>query len=120
MKQLYSIVIIFIASLYSISESWAQGDLSEANSRSYSIIESIEVYPNPASDYIFIKVSDPELEQISVEMFNIIGNKVSIDLEELQSGQYRVPLTKFNTGYYLLMVYDDQRNTNKAFKFMKR
>jgi hypothetical protein len=79
----------------------------------------IEIFPNPAVEYIYIKIHNSELENVEMELFNIIGNSLSFDLEEIEKYSYRIKVEDFPPGYYLLMIKDPIKRFNQAFKFHK-
>jgi hypothetical protein len=79
----------------------------------------IEIFPNPASEFIYIKINNSEFENIEMELFNIIGNSLSFELEEIEKNSYRIKVEDFPPGYYLLMIKDPIKRFNQAFKFHK-
>jgi len=83
------------------------------------IKNKIEIFPNPAVEYIYIKINNSELENVEMELFNIIGNSLSFDLEEIEKNSYRIKVEDFPPGYYLLMIKDPIQRFNQAFKFHK-
>lgn len=80
----------------------------------------VEIYPNPATNFLNINLSDSELKNVSFELYDIIGNKVNIETQELASDKYRIPVEKLHMGYYVLIVTDAQSRYKKAFKFSKK
>lgn len=66
-------------------------------------LKKIEVYPNPASDYLIIS-NDFGEEEVIIEMFNamgimvlqrlMVGSGLEIDISDLSSGMYWVKLQK--------------------------
>lgn len=80
----------------------------------------IEIFPNPASEYININLSDTKLHNVSFELFDIIGNKINVEAQEMKSDVYRIPVEKLHMGYYVLIVSDSYGRYKKAFKFSKR
>jgi hypothetical protein len=79
----------------------------------------IEIFPNPAVEYIYIKIENSELENVEMELFNIIGNSLNFDLEEIEKNSYRIKVEDLPPGYYLLMIKDPIKRFNQAFKFHK-
>jgi len=79
----------------------------------------IEIFPNPAVDYIYVKIHNSELENVEMELFNIIGNSLALDLEEIEKNSYRIKVEDLPPGYYLLMIKDPIQRFNQAFKFHK-
>lgn len=79
----------------------------------------IEIYPNPAVENIFVKINNSELENVEIELFNIIGNSLTFEMEEIEKNTYRVKVEDFPPGYYLLIIKDPIKRFNQAFKFHK-
>ena len=79
----------------------------------------IEIYPNPAVDYVVVQISNSTLENTAFEMHSIIGNEVIIHPEDLGNGKYRIPVKEFATGYYFLVVKDEITRFKKAYRFLK-
>tara|TARA_B100000609_G_C17022326_1_gene334374 strand:+ start:16 stop:390 length:375 start_codon:yes stop_codon:yes gene_type:complete len=79
----------------------------------------IEIYPNPAADYIVIELTNSSLENIDFEMHSIIGNSISITFEDLGQDRYKIPVKDFASGYYFLVVKDEIARFKKAYKFLK-
>jgi len=79
----------------------------------------VDLYPNPSVDYLNISISDPELKNPQFEMFTVIGNKLSFDVEKEGSTNYKINVQDFTPGYYLLVVRDPVTRMNRAFKFRK-
>ena len=79
----------------------------------------IEVYPNPAVDNVFVKITASDLEKVEFELFNIIGAGMKIETEEISKNYYRVGVKELPAGYYLLMVKDPAKHFSRAFKIHK-
>jgi len=67
----------------------------------------LEIYPNPATDYIKIK---NQLKQINYEIFNVIGRKISEGSSYVES----IDINALPIGLYFLKVKD------KIYKFIKK
>jgi len=61
-----------------------------------SYVKSIEVFPNPASSYINVKNAG----DFSLEIFNILGNKVKS--QHIESDDFQVDLNDIKNGLYIL------------------
>ncbi len=83
-------------------------------------VNTVELFPNPVKDYLQIKILNSKLEDVKFEMHSIIGNVVQIETEELGLDSYRIPVESFASGYYFLVVKDDETRYSKAFKFLKK
>ena len=65
----------------------------------------VNIYPNPASDYVNITFNDKKIT--SVNVMNVIGRKVAkFDVDASKSNQYRVPLSNVADGIYILQFAD--------------
>lgn len=71
---------------------------------------SIEIYPNPSSDYLFIN-SQNELKEITI--YNIFGQKLEGEIEH-----NKVTVSNFAKGTYLLIA-KDQSGKMYSTKFIK-
>ncbi len=97
-----------------------KSELPKMKTESLQLSAEIDLYPNPATDYINVSIKDSRLKNVSFEMYNIIGNKLDVDLAQISSNNYKINIEKFNSGYYLLIVKDPVSRFNKAFKFRKQ
>ncbi|MBS4013731.1 MAG: Ig-like domain-containing protein [Bacteroidetes bacterium] len=68
----------------------------------------IKIYPNPASDYVFIK-SDSVIEMI--ELYDLNGR--SIKSLMLNSNEYKIDLSALNNGMYIIKIYTGNNIINK-------
>lgn len=83
-------------------------------------VHQIEIFPNPTTDYVHINLSESELKDVSFELYDIIGNKVDVEAQEMKKDIYRIPVEKLHMGYYVLIISDSYSRYKKAFKFSKR
>jgi len=86
---------------------------NRATSISETTGQDITIYPNPASDLLFIRVPqqsrDSELSLISVN-----GKLILNEIIEAGSELHRVDLSEVKAGYYILRISDqDQVHTSK-------
>ncbi len=87
---------------------------------SIDIRNQIEVYPNPAVEFLVVEIQNSDLIDTQFEMHSLIGNEVTIEPEEIGYNLYRIPVKHFSTGYYFLVVKDEISRYKKAFKFLKK
>ncbi len=80
----------------------------------------IELFPNPAVDYVIVQITNNELRNPEIELRSMIGNQLRVDVEKISNDKYRVPLKDFASGYYFLIVKDEYSRFKKAVKFLKR
>lgn len=80
----------------------------------------VEVFPNPTSDYLTIDLSKLELKKPKIEIRNIIGSKMDLDIDEAGNKRFRVDVTAYPRGYYLVLVKDDQSKFQQTVRFSKK
>lgn len=94
-------------------------ELPKVNAESLKNVAEIELYPNPTTDFLNVKLKDSNMKNIQFEMYNVIGNKLDLEVETVNTENYKINVKDFNSGYYLLIVKDQNSRYNKAFKFRK-
>lgn len=83
------------------------------------ILKKADVYPNPAEDYIFLKIEElDDNSDIEIEVMSIIGNKMKISHEQVESGLYKIDLSNIPVGHYYVMLTIDTEKSLK--KFLKK
>ena len=117
------LTILTLAIFFSISVFAQRGDIATPHNADFAsnIIQEnqIELYPNPAVDYLTIEINSSEFNNVEFELHSIIGNKIRINPEEIEPNKYIIPLKEFSSGYYFLVVKDEFSRFKKAYKFLK-
>lgn len=85
----------------------------------FNATNKIELYPNPAVEYVVVNIQQSTLKNTEFELHSIIGNEIQIFPEELGSGKFKIPLKDFASGYYFLVVKDEVSRFKQAYKFLK-
>lgn len=85
------------------------------------------VYPNPATDFVFVRTDRLPFPvssdyDISIKVVNILGNAMKTSTELTDSHTYRIDLSQYPAGYYMLIVQcSNCPDTNKAIiRFQKQ
>lgn len=97
-----------------------KSELPKLNKESLQVEADVELFPNPATDFLNISLGNSRLKNVQFEMYNIIGNKLDFELDAVSSNSYKVNVKDLHQGYYLLIVKDPISRYNKAFKFRKQ
>lgn len=97
----------------------SKSELPTINKESLQIVTDVELFPNPATEILNIKLINSNFRNVEFEVYNVIGNKLEIELDAVNAENFRINVKDFNTGYYLLIVKDPVSRFNKAFKFRK-
>ncbi len=80
----------------------------------------INFYPNPATEILNVTVSSGSIDRTAVEIFNIIGNKIDVSIEQVSGSELRINIDNLTPGYYLLAVRSQNARTSQSYKFLKR
>ncbi len=86
----------------------------------FNVTNKIEIYPNPAVEYLIVNIQHNTLTHTEFELHSIIGNEIKIDAEDLGNGKFKIPLKDFSSGYYFLVVKDEVSRFKQAYKFLKK
>ena len=78
-------------------------------------LQSLVIYPNPATDMVNVEVNDFSNFPRSVELYNVLGEKI---LNFIPDGnKFSVSLTNLASGnYYLKIISEDKVYTHKLIK----
>lgn len=122
----YALILILFFAFIQISvaqDSQIQNNSSELpqiKKESLQVSMDVDLYPNPAVEFLNITLKNSNLKNVQFEMYNVIGNKIDYDIESVNSESYKIDVKEFNPGYYLLIIKDPISRYNKAFKFRKQ
>lgn len=120
MKLLKSaLVLLLFVSASSIS--WGQSSPElQMNYSNFEKINKVEIYPNPTVDFINVEIKNSTLKDPKIEIFNIIGNAVEVEIEKTSNNNYQVNVKNLPSGYYLVTIKDDGALIKDMYKFLKR
>jgi hypothetical protein len=77
---------------------------------------NITVYPNPASDYIYLNSDSPLGEDLTIEIINSLGIRVqSINIKEL-SLPFKINTENLGKGIYWIRFSSDDKSSFSAFQ----
>lgn len=82
--------------------------------------DEIVIYPNPFTDSFLIKLVDKlQYNQLKIQLYNIIGRKQNIKIEQTEDDCLKVYLDKScNTGIYFLVIQSTSKiNSQKVIKY---
>lgn len=122
------LVKIFLICLMAIAYQggWAQQVFQDdyASALETDPTKSVQIYPNPATEYLIVKLNDFPAEKARLSLHTIIGNQMDIETEITEDSNnekvIRVKVKDLASGYYLLAVKDDESKFRGTYKFLKR
>ncbi|MDZ7608909.1 MAG: T9SS type A sorting domain-containing protein [Cyclobacteriaceae bacterium] len=120
MKRIWVIVLFIIVSALAVNaQNSPSTEFPNVKKQSLKQPFDVELFPNPSVDFLNISVSDPELKNPQFDVYTVIGNKLTFQVEQQGSTKYKINVQDFSPGYYLLIVRDPVTRANRAFKFRK-
>lgn len=117
------IVVVFawVAGILVSQDIFAQDDFpTQPEQTSSSIIKSVKLFPNPAVEYVHVRIENMDVAQVTFQLHNIIGNVVNVESEVVDQHELRLRVKDLPIGYYLVSITDVQTRVNGTFKFVKR
>jgi len=114
--KLVSMVLLLSAFQLAMAQSLPEGSVSaEIN-----LTKSVQLFPNPATEFVDVKLDHFPAGKVSLTVHNIIGNKQEVETEILDEHLIRVKVKDLASGYYLLAVKDEESKFRGTYKFLKR
>jgi hypothetical protein len=83
-------------------------------------IKSVEIFPNPATEFISVKFEAPIAKKVRLSVHNVIGNTMELENEVVDEHEIKIRVKDLSTGYYLISVKDERLNVSATYKFLKR
>jgi len=83
-------------------------------------IKQVQVYPNPAIEFLSLKFETPQAKKVKLTVHNILGNSLEVEIEVVDEHEIKVKVKELATGYYFVSVRDEQANLRGTYKFLKR
>jgi hypothetical protein len=114
-------IVLFALLAAATQAGWAQAQPEEnLYSQERDITKSVHIFPNPATEFIHVKLEHFPASKIKLTLHNIIGNQVEIETEVVDEHEIRVKVKDLASGYYLLAVKEEEAKYRGTFKFLKR
>lgn len=92
----------------------------ELSAKNSGVKIKVEVFPNPATNYLTVDLSKLSLDDPKIEIRNIIGSKMSFRSEDLGGKKQRLDVQDYPPGYYLVLVRDDKTKFQQTVRFSKK
>ena len=101
-----------------ISEGFLGANLTDSTTglEDYSQLSGIEMYPNPATD--FVNLSFPTTDNYEVEIYNLLNERVGVYHSQNGATQ-RIELGFLQKSVYLLLIKNTDTKQYKTYKIVK-
>jgi hypothetical protein len=83
-------------------------------------VKSVQIYPNPATEFVVVKLELPVAKRLTLDLYNIIGSTLEIEAEVIDDFEIRVKTKDLPVGYYMIALREGNSATKATFKFLKR
>jgi hypothetical protein len=82
--------------------------------------KAVQLYPNPATDFLTVRFEQPKAKHVKLAMSSILGNSLDLDVETIDEYEVKIKVRDLPSGYYFLVIHDDQSQSKSMHKFLKR
>jgi hypothetical protein len=82
--------------------------------------KSVHIFPNPAVEYVSIRLADVSVKKMKLAVMNILGNTMESETEVVNEHELRIKVKDLPAGYYFLALKDEDSQYRGTFKFLKR
>jgi hypothetical protein len=111
-------VLLFI--IVSMAGQVCFGQAHDESFHSGDPVKSVQIYPNPAADYLTIKFESPIAKSSKLAFHSIIGSSIELEQETIDDFEIRVKVKDLPVGYYVIAIHDLQNNSRAIHKFLKK
>lgn len=80
---------------------------------------NITIYPNPANDIINISISDENIINPQIFIFDALGRKMNINFTKVSNYEYSANSSALPEGIYVVRIYDNNLVINKKLLLVK-
>ena len=120
-----SLILSFFLLLFLSGTAFGQAQTLTTEAVAYTaektdLSKSITIYPNPAVEYINIKLSTLDASTTKIVLYTILGSELQTEKETVNDHEVRIKVKDLATGYYLIAVRDEQLQFKATYKFLKR
>jgi hypothetical protein len=120
MRPLNLIFLLILAITCEVSFAQPMRTYEQGMPEKVDLSKSISIYPNPAIDFLNVKLAEFNAHHTKITLYNILGNEVQAEVEVVDDHEVRVRVKELSSGYYLLAVRDDKSQFRGTYKFLKR
>lgn len=82
------------------------------NTQEFSAIETVALYPNPASDILNLNFDRALSDNLELTFYSTLGKKVK-SIKDLNPSRPTIDISDLNTGLYLLRIEDGNKAVTK-------
>lgn len=111
-------LIVFLIAFLGFSSQLSAQDIQDPSIPEAA--KQVKLYPNPAIEFLNVKFETPQAKKAKFVLHNILGSEVEVEQEIVDDFEVRIKVKELNTGFYLLLVRNEETGLKGAYKFLKR
>jgi hypothetical protein len=120
MRFLRLVFAVFALSALQPTLAQVQPENPPAVAQEVNLAKSVHLFPNPATEDVYIQLEHFPAHNVNVTVHTIIGNELQVEKEVVDENLIRVRVKDLASGYYLLAVKDEESKFRGTYKFLKR
>jgi hypothetical protein len=120
MRFIQLLSVFLMLSAFQLSLAQSQAETQPLASAEVNLSRSVHLFPNPAIEYVNVKLDQFPAENVQITVHSIIGNELQVQTEVLDENVIQVKVKDLAAGYYFLAVKDEESNFRGTYKFLKR
>lgn len=114
-------LLLFFGAAAHVSAAQSQQEPAPlAEMQEVNVIRSVNIFPNPATEFVYVEVEHFPADRVELTVHTIIGNELKVETEVVSETTLRVFVKDLAAGYYMLAVKDEGSNFRGTYKFLKR
>ncbi len=81
---------------------------------------SVNVYPNPTSDLLYVDVLNTQLNWVYIDIVDLQGKQISSEKYAGMSNHIGINTSSYTAGTYTLLLKDENANVLGSYKLIKQ
>lgn len=114
------IFAVLFLSAFQLALAQSQPETQPQVAQEVNLSRSVHLFPNPATEFVDVRLDEFAAENVRLTVHNIIGNELPVETEILEENLIRVKVKDLASGYYLLAIKDEDSKFRGTYKFLKR
>jgi hypothetical protein len=95
-----------------------KAELAVAATKSAQVDYNVDIYPNPTSGQISVKINNSNAQSIDAQLIDISGKMVF--MQNFRSNDFMLNISSFESGTYILKLVNEDGNVIKSEKIIKQ
>ena len=113
------VLSVFLA-LSAITFAIAQSSSARGIPEQFDLSKEVQVFPNPAIEYVHVRLESVKAEKVKVTLHNILGSEVPAETELVSEHELKVWVKELSAGYYFLALKEEQSGLHRIYKIVKK